>query len=98
MANVQRAALLTLVSLALLVCHLPSVWTSPVPNECVEDGKLGAVASENAVCTRHGTEILEAGGNAADAVSGSTLSLTLALVESHFGPDGRNGIVRRYHW
>lgn len=98
MANVQRTALLTLVSLALLVCNLPSAWTSPVPNECVEDGKLGAVASENAICTRHGAEILEAGGNAADAVSDNTLSLTLVFVESHFGLDGRNGIVCRYHW
>lgn len=34
-----------------------------------EDGKLGAVASESAVCTRHGTDILKVGGNAADAVS-----------------------------
>ena len=35
-----------------------------------EPGKLGAVASENAICTRHGTDMLKMGGNAADAVSG----------------------------
>lgn len=35
----------------------------------VEDGKLGAVASESAVCSRHGTDMLRIGGNAADAVS-----------------------------
>ena len=31
--------------------------------------KLGAVASENAVCSRIGIDLLKAGGNAADAVS-----------------------------
>lgn len=30
--------------------------------------KLGAVASESAVCSRIGTNLLEKGGNAADAV------------------------------
>lgn len=30
--------------------------------------KLGAVASESAVCSRVGTDLLEHGGNAADAV------------------------------
>ena len=30
--------------------------------------KLGAVASESAVCSRIGTDLLENGGNAADAV------------------------------
>lgn len=32
-------------------------------------GKLGAVASESSICSRHGTDMLEMGGNAADAVS-----------------------------
>lgn len=98
MANVQRFVLVTLVSLALLVFHLPSAWTSPVPNACAEDGKLGAVASENAICSRHGTEILEAGGNAADAVSDNAFSSSLLNIESNCDPDGRNGVVRRYHW
>lgn len=31
--------------------------------------KLGAVASESAVCSKVGTGLLERGGNAADAVS-----------------------------
>ena len=31
--------------------------------------KQGAVASENAVCSRIGIDLLQAGGNAADAVS-----------------------------
>jgi hypothetical protein len=32
--------------------------------------KLGAVASETAICSRVGIDLLKAGGNAADAVSG----------------------------
>ena len=35
----------------------------------IGDGKLGAVASESAVCSRHGADMLKIGGNAADAVS-----------------------------
>ncbi|GAD96923.1 gamma-glutamyltranspeptidase [Paecilomyces variotii No. 5] len=34
-----------------------------------EDAKLGAVASENAICSRYGTDMLEMGGNAADAAN-----------------------------
>jgi gamma-glutamyltranspeptidase / glutathione hydrolase len=33
--------------------------------------KLGAVASESSICSGFGTEMLEMGGNAADAVGGS---------------------------
>ncbi|KAJ9252946.1 hypothetical protein DTO207G8_4466 [Paecilomyces variotii] len=33
-----------------------------------EEGKLGAVASENAICSRYGTDMLKMGGNAADAL------------------------------
>ncbi|KAF9883982.1 hypothetical protein FE257_002423 [Aspergillus nanangensis] len=32
------------------------------------EGKRGAVASESAICSRHGTDILKMGGNAADAM------------------------------
>ena len=35
--------------------------------------KLGAVASESAVCSRIGTDLIEKGGNAADAVSSQSL-------------------------
>ena len=35
----------------------------------VNDNKLGAVASENKVCSQIGIDLLKAGGNAADAVS-----------------------------
>jgi gamma-glutamyltranspeptidase/glutathione hydrolase len=36
-------------------------------------GKLGAVASESSICSRHGTDMLEMGGNAADAVRSRTI-------------------------
>lgn len=35
----------------------------------VNNNRLGAVASENKVCTQIGIDLLKAGGNAADAVS-----------------------------
>ena len=37
--------------------------------EEVNNNKLGAVASENKVCSQIGIDLLKAGGNAADAVS-----------------------------
>lgn len=48
----------------------------------VEEGKLGAVASESDICSRIGTDILKLGGNAADAMVG-----TVACV----------GVVGMYH-
>lgn len=71
--------------LVLALIHLPDVLSSPLePSahydsrsantvEHFEEGKLGAVASESAICSRHGTEMLKIGGNAADAVSDSDL-------------------------
>ncbi|KAL1981493.1 hypothetical protein VTN96DRAFT_2522 [Rasamsonia emersonii] len=37
-------------------------------NGAYAHGKLGAVASESAICSRHGIEMLKMGGNAADAL------------------------------
>ena len=39
-----------------------------IPVLAKHEGKLGAVASESTICSRIGTRLLEAGGNAADAV------------------------------
>jgi gamma-glutamyltranspeptidase/glutathione hydrolase len=39
------------------------------PQNNSTEAKLGAVASESSVCSRYGTEMLQIGGNAADAVS-----------------------------
>ncbi|KAE8367894.1 gamma-glutamyltranspeptidase [Aspergillus caelatus] len=66
--------------LVLALIHLPDVLSSPLELsthydsrrsnkvEHIEQGKLGAVASESAICSRHGTEMLKIGGNAADAL------------------------------
>ncbi|KAK1824508.1 hypothetical protein LTR12_001100 [Friedmanniomyces endolithicus] len=53
-------------------------WLSPsysVPTTLLDPGhnKLGAVASESAICSEIGTAALQAGGNAADAMVASTL-------------------------
>ena len=40
-----------------------------LPGQEVNNNKLGAVASENKVCSQIGIDLLKAGGNAADAVS-----------------------------
>lgn len=42
-----------------------------------ESDKQGAVASENAVCSRIGIDLLQAGGNAADAVSDALMPVSL---------------------
>ncbi|KAL4893284.1 gamma-glutamyltranspeptidase-domain-containing protein [Aspergillus ambiguus] len=62
----------------LVVIHLPNVHSTPLdlaPREAsghgsnhIEEGKLGAVASESALCSHHGTDMLKKGGNAADAM------------------------------
>ncbi|KAL4811069.1 nucleophile aminohydrolase [Aspergillus unguis] len=42
-------------------------WTARILAD-VGNGKTGAVASESAICSRHGTDTILKGGNAADAV------------------------------
>lgn len=77
----MRIRLFAVLSLVLVLVQLPNVYTSPLEffdrglddrdasHRGIGPGKLGAVASENSICSRHGTDILEKGGNAADAVS-----------------------------
>ncbi|CAG7943736.1 unnamed protein product [Penicillium salamii] len=76
-----RFSLCAILSLFLIVTYLPSANTSPLEFSEREShtgqelrtetapGKLGAIASESAICSRHGVDILKLGGNAADAVS-----------------------------
>ncbi|KAL4779043.1 nucleophile aminohydrolase [Aspergillus varians] len=79
MSRVLKLSLCTTLLLVLLVVHLPSVLPSPldsydqysrryVGSGEVGNGKKGAVASESAICSRHGTDIILSGGNAADAL------------------------------
>lgn len=70
-----RLGLLAILSLTILVIHLPGAFSTPLelsPRSSDHEfgpGKRGAVASESSICSGHGTKILEMGGNAADAVS-----------------------------
>ena len=53
------------------------------------DPKIGAVASEKAYCSQIGTELLQAGGNAADAAVGTTFCVgVLGMVHSGIGGGG----------
>ncbi|TKA48685.1 hypothetical protein B0A54_00821 [Friedmanniomyces endolithicus] len=76
---IMRATSYLLPSL-LLTTQIQAVpaWLSPsysVPTTLLDPGhnKLGAVASESAICSEIGTAALQAGGNAADAMVASTL-------------------------
>jgi hypothetical protein len=46
----------------------PQAILDNLPSQQVNNGRLGAVASENGVCSQIGIDLLKAGGNAADAV------------------------------
>lgn len=51
--------------------------------------RLGAVASENSVCSRIGTRLLEDGGNAVDALVGTVFCVgTVAMYHSGIGGGG----------
>lgn len=81
MSQPMKLGFLAILSLLLIAIHLPSANTSPLEfserglnvdlgtHGGIGPGKLGAVASESSVCSRHGSDILKKGGNAADAVS-----------------------------
>lgn len=81
MLHSRNFGILAVLSVILLVACLPGAYTSPLEfsirdsdhdngsTQRIGAGKLGAIATENAICSRHGIEMLEMGGNAADAVS-----------------------------
>lgn len=50
-----------------VLLHLTSGYSFDQTN-LTDQGKVGAVASESAICSRAGTAMLEKGGNAVDAV------------------------------
>ncbi|KAF4215037.1 hypothetical protein CNMCM8980_008788 [Aspergillus fumigatiaffinis] len=55
----------------------------------VKDGKRGAVASESAICSRHGIDILALGGNAADALVATVLCVgVIGMYHSGIGGGG----------
>ena len=74
-ARLIRTTVVATLLLILLIEYLQAVHSQDFNGNIVSGeipaGKLGAVASESALCSHHGTGILEKGGNAADAVSWS---------------------------
>ncbi|KAJ5938149.1 Gamma-glutamyltranspeptidase [Penicillium verhagenii] len=75
----QRRWLGVICSVILLIIYSARIQISPldlmIPGRegnfalsgNLEPGKLGAIATESSICSRHGIEMLEMGGNAADA-------------------------------
>ncbi|ETS73187.1 hypothetical protein PFICI_15132 [Pestalotiopsis fici W106-1] len=73
---------------ALLAGCLPLLPTSANPISSQEP-KLGAVASENAVCSQIGIQLLKDGGNAADALVGTVLCVgVIGMQHSGIGGGG----------
>lgn len=63
-------------------------WAKCSPRT-VDGPKLGAVASESAVCSRIGTDLLQQGGNAIDALVGTVLCVgTIGMYHSGIGGGG----------
>ena len=70
-ASRRRIALITLCLWAVLAAFALAATQVALENpesQILEDGKLGAVASENKICSQIGIDLLKVGGNAADAV------------------------------
>ncbi|KAE8353868.1 gamma-glutamyltranspeptidase [Aspergillus coremiiformis] len=87
--------------LVVALIHLPDVLSSPVEllthydtrrantTQHLKEGKLGAVASESAICSRSGTEMLKKGGNAADALVATTFCVgVVGMYHSGIGGGG----------
>ncbi|KAJ5180573.1 gamma-glutamyltranspeptidase [Penicillium capsulatum] len=90
-------SLLAIVTLVLWIFYLPSVYASPLElpiqdskvHRDIAPGKLGAVASESAICSRHGTEMLKMGGNAVDALVATEFCIgVVAMYHSGIGGGG----------
>ncbi|GFF33455.1 gamma-glutamyltranspeptidase 1 [Aspergillus udagawae] len=99
--HLRATFLVTLLLVLVLVTHVPNVLTSPLEltyrntnggnhqGHHVKDGKRGAVASESAICSRHGIDILELGGNAADALVATVLCVgVIGMYHSGIGGGG----------
>ena len=64
-----------------------SVFAAPT-SDCSKP-TLGAVASESAVCSHIGTDLLKAGGNAADAIVGTVFCVgVIGMYHSGIGGGG----------
>lgn len=65
--NLLCTGLYLLSSFAQVSDAAPWLFSRSVPAS-YRDGRLGAVASENSMCSEYGADMLKIGGNAADAV------------------------------
>lgn len=87
MAIFRAAAKTQLVlSLAVLASAVPTTY---IDGNSTDAAKLGAVASESAVCSKIGIELLEQGGNAIDALVGTVFCVgTIGMYHSGIGGGG----------
>ncbi|CAI7671683.1 unnamed protein product [Penicillium palitans] len=101
MSQPMKLGFLAILSLLLIAIHLPSANTSPLEfserdptadlgsRGNIGPGKLGAVASESSVCSRHGSDILKKGGNAADALVATEFCIgVIGMYHSGIGGGG----------
>lgn len=85
------AQLLLTLGLGLGLSQLTSAFPTAYgePNLNSTDSKLGAVASESAVCSNIGIKLLEQGGNAIDAMVGTTFCVgVIGMYHSDIGGGG----------
>lgn len=82
-------AVLGLAQLAQVVSAAPATYSVEANATDADGAKLGAVASESAVCSNIGTELLEQGGNAIDALVGSVFCVgVIGMYHSGIGGGG----------
>lgn len=75
--------------LGLGLSQLASAVPTTYPESNSTDAKLGAVASESAVCSNIGIKLLEQGGNAIDAMVGTTFCVgVIGMYHSDIGGGG----------
>ncbi|KAL3475211.1 gamma-glutamyltranspeptidase [Aspergillus californicus] len=96
MPRILKLSFCTTLLLLFLVVYLPSALPSPLDpdrahrrSDDIGDGKRGAVASESSICSRHGTDIVMTGGNAADAMVATMLCVgVIGMYHSGIGGGG----------
>jgi len=76
-------------ALCTLVFLLPSLAHAAPADGHVSEPRLGAVASESAVCSKIGTKLLQDGGNAVDALVGTVFCVgVIGMYHSGLGGGG----------
>ncbi|KAI1764713.1 gamma-glutamyltranspeptidase [Hypoxylon sp. FL1150] len=79
----------SLTRVAAAVLQLGFLAQSGLAASCQKAPRLGAVASESSVCSRIGTNLLQAGGNAADALVGTVFCIgVIGMYHSGIGGGG----------